>query len=515
MNRCMHTVLLMLLCLGVTWTDSAQAAPDKRPNVIFILVDDMGWSDLGCYGGEIATPNLDSLARGGMRFLGCHNTAKCFPSRACLLSGLYAQQTGMDRDFNAMRNCVTLGEALRPAGYHTYAVGKHHCRENLYDRGFDHYYGLRDGCCNFFNPGDQRDGEGEPARKRKRAWCFDEKTLHPYTPKEKDFYTTDYFTKWAIQFLDEQKNDDKPFLLYLAYTAPHYPLHAWPEDIAKYKGKYDAGYGAIRRARYTRQKKMGLIDERYPLPPAEHPDWNSLNDKKRAMEIKRMEVYAAMVDRLDQNIGQLLDWLKANGEYENTLIFFASDNGACAEHLNFGSGEIGTLTRYETVGRNWANVSNTPLRRYKADSYQGGINTPLIAHWPAGPIKPGRVDDTTYCHFIDILPTICQVAEATYPQQDNGRTVLPVEGVSLLPALRGEKLNRKKPLFFQWGRGRAVIHDGWKLVAHGKGSWELYHLDQDRTETNNLAEKEPQRVERMAAMYDQWKARCAEQAEAE
>ncbi len=507
--------IIALLFLGCMPTAPTQAAPDERPNIIVILVDDMGWSDLGCYGGEIDTPNLDALAQGGMRFLGFHNTAKCFPSRACLLSGLYAQQTGMADSFKAMKNCVTLGETLRPAGYHTYAVGKHHCQENLYDRGFDHYYGLRDGCCNFFNPGNQRDGEGKPARKRPRFWCFDEKTLRPYTPEEKDFYTTDYFTRWAIRFLEEQKNDDKPFLLYLSYTAPHYPLHAWPRDIAKYKGRYEVGYEAIRQARYARQKKMGLIDRRYPLPPADYPDWNTLSDERRALEIKRMQVYAAMVDNLDQNIGKLIDWLKANKAFDNTLILFASDNGACDEHLRFGTGEIGTLTRYEAVGRNWANVSNTPLRRYKATSHQGGINTPLIAHWPAGGIRPGSIDDTIYGHFIDIMPTLCEIAGATYPAQYNGRKVLPVEGVSLLPAFQGKSIRRAEPMFFHYGPGRAVIHEGWKLVAHGKGPWELYHLDTDRTETNNLAEREPRRVERMAAQYDQWKARCAKQSGAE
>ena len=231
----------LIIILAVLIINQCLLKASDRPNIIFILVDDMGWSDLGCYGSEINTPTIDSLAAKGVRFTQMYNTAKCFPSRACLLTGVYAQQNGNSEDFGELLNSVTLGEVLRDAGYRTLASGKHHGTENLYDRGFDHYYGLRDGCCNFWNPGVRREGEPEPGRKRARYWCIDEQTYVPYTPDDPDFYTTDAFTDCALAWLDEPETREKPFFLYLSYNAPHYPLHAWPEDIAKYKGVYDDG----------------------------------------------------------------------------------------------------------------------------------------------------------------------------------------------------------------------------------------------------------------------------------
>jgi arylsulfatase len=495
---------------------SASTNPSRRPNVVMILCDDMGFSDVGAYGGEIATPNLDGIAKGGVRFLQCHNTSKCFPSRACLLTGTYAQQCNMHRGGGAIKNAVTFGELLRPAGYRTYAVGKHHGNENLRDRGFDHYWGLRGGACNYFNPGTQRPGEPKPAYKRTRTWCFDEKVLHPWTPEDKDFYTTDAFTDWAIDFLQTDKDSTKPFFLYLAYNAPHDPLHAWPKDIAKYKGKYDAGFEAVRKARYAKQRRAGLLDDAYPLSDPTYKPWDALSPEERADQARRMEVYAAMIDRVDQNLGRLFQTLKDLGQWDNTLILFASDNGASSENVNKGTGPIGSMSRWASQQGNWANVSNTPFRLYKNWSHEGGTCTPLIAHWPAGIARPDRTDETS-CHFIDVLPTVADLCGAEYPDEHNGQRVNPSPGVSLAPILRGGSIRRAEPLFFDWGRGKAVIDGQWKLVANRRNRfrWELYDITVDRTETNDLADKHPDRVKAMAARHEQWLKRCAEQRQAE
>jgi len=322
---------ILLACLLGTFVLPLKAS--DKPNIIFILVDDMGYSDLGCYGGEINTPNIDSLAKNGVRFTQMYNTAKCFPSRATLLTGLYAQQCGMDKKAVEMTNSVTLGEVLQTAGYRTLASGKHHGTESLYKRGFDHYYGLRDGCCNFWNPGIKRDGEPDPGHKRStRYWCDDAKEYCPYTPEDKNFYTTDAFTDNALKWLDEKELDDQPFFLYMAYTAPHYPLHAWPEDIARYKGKYDGGYAEIQKARYQKMVDMKLIDpEKTPFVAMDNSMWTKLSGMKLEKEKMRMEIYAAMLDRVDQNVGKLLKKLKDQGKIDNTLIMFASDNGSSPE----------------------------------------------------------------------------------------------------------------------------------------------------------------------------------------
>jgi arylsulfatase len=493
------------------------AEPDlKRPNILLILADDMGWSDVGCYGGEIATPNLDGLAQGGLRFTQFYNTSKCFPSRACLLTGVYAQQCGMDKGPGNLANAVTLGEVLRTAGYHTLWSGKHHGTENPYTRGFDHYFGLRDGACNYFNPGLQRPGEGKPAQKAygKRFWCIDGKTLQPYTPEEKDFYTTDYFTKHAMDWLDElQKadpNGQKPFFLYMAYNAPHDPLMAWPEDIAKYEGKYMAGYEAVRTARYQRQVESGLIDPKVtPLSERDGPDWDGLSAEKKKEEDRKMAVYAAMVDRMDQNVGKVLAKVKAMGRQENTLVLFCSDNGGSAEVVNLkeGSGEIGSMTRWTSVGGAWANVSNTPLRKFKNYSHEGGICTPLIVRWPALIKKAGLCHRPG--HFIDLMATFVDITGAKYPEESNGRKIVPMQGQSLLPAFKGEESVARRPIFWQWSKGKAVRVDPWKLVRYGdKGDWELYDISADRTETKNQAAQHADKVKELSALWEQWYASC-------
>jgi len=486
---------------------SARAA--EKPNILLIMADDMGWSDVGCYGGEVRTPNIDWLAANGVRFTQAYNTAKCFPSRACALTGVYAQQCGMDVRHGALKRAVTLGEVLRTAGYRTLWSGKHHGTENPYTRGFDRYFGLRDGCCNFWNPGNQRPGEGPPARKRVRTWCIDEETYKPYTPPDPKFYTTDAFTDRALSWLDQYEDDGKPFFLYMAYNAPHYPLHAWPEDIAKYRGVYDRGYDAIRQTRYRRQLRTGLLDARSaPLPDSAYRSWSGLSRDERAKEIRRMEIYAAMTDRLDQNVGRILQKLRAQGKLENTLVMFCSDNGACAEMPKVKqSGEMGTVTSYPVLGRSWAEVSNTPLRKYKNYSHEGGICTPLVAYWPKEIRDKGAIRRDPV-HFIDFMATFADVAGARYPTRGpNGQQVTPLQGVSIRPAFGGKPPKREKPIFWQWSRGRAIRKGDLKLVEWN-GQWELCNIANNRTETRNLIDAHPETVKALREEWSAWYRSC-------
>jgi arylsulfatase A-like enzyme len=486
--------------------------PKSLPNVILILVDDMGYSDLGSYGSEVATPNIDRLAFEGVRFTNAYNTSKCFPSRAAILTGLYSQQTGYHENFRQpMRNAITLGELFRSAGYTTLWSGKHHSIENPVDRGFDHYSGLLDGAANHFNPGLKREGEGQPAQKglkktpvTYRNWVIEGEVFNPYTPKSKDFYTTDVFTNYALDWMGQIK-PEKPFFLYLSYTAPHDPLMAWPEDIEKYKNRYTEGYEVIRNQRFEKQKQLGILPKNTLLSQAEHTDWNSLTDEEKAEESKTMTVYAAMIDRLDQNIGRILEKLEKQGKLNNTLIIFTSDNGGSSEVVNLpgGYGEIGTATNWKSLGKNWANVSNTPFREYKNWSHEGGIKTPLIAYWPEKIKNKGFVSHKPV-HFIDFLPTLQEVSGADYPQNLNGNIIFPSPGKSFLPQILGDASDeRNDPIFWQWRHGKAVRDGNWKLVAH-KDVWELYNLESDPVEEMNLIEKEKEKAAQLKARYEDW-----------
>ncbi len=488
---------------------SAQRESDSRPNIIFILVDDMGYSDLGCYGGEIKTPNLDTLAQNGIRFRQMYNTAKCFPSRACLLTGIYAQQSGMDQTHGDMENAVTVGEVLREVGYRTLASGKHHGTENLYDRGFDHYYGLRDGCCNFWNPGIKRVGEPEPGRKRARYWCIDEKTYYPFTPEDPDFYATDAFTEQALLWLDEPKTQEKPFFLYLSYNAPHYPLHARPEDIAKYRGKYDEGYHVIQKKRYERQVELGIIDPtRTPFEQEPKPGiWETLSPEEKAKEARRMEIYAAMLDRVDQNVGRVLEKLRDQGRIENTIIMFASDNGGCAEEtgavvFSEDPKDAGTVASFDTVGKNWAIVQNTPFRFYKNYSHEGGICTPFIVSWAKGINDTGGFSDQV-SHFIDIMPTVVELGEAAYPDHYQGTDIVPMQGMSLLNAFQGNATKRNTPVFWDWKKGGAIRLGDLKAVRWEE-NWELFDLSMDRNETNDLASSRSDDLKQLKSQWELW-----------
>jgi arylsulfatase A-like enzyme len=479
----------------------------KKTNVVLILADDMGWSDLGCFGSEVKTPNLNKMASNGMRFTQMYNTSKCFPSRACLLTGLYSQQTGYNEGYKKpFDNAITLGEMFQSAGYTTMWSGKHHSTENPITRGFDHYSGLFEGASNHFNPGMQREGEGKPAQKRPdRPWSIEGKVIQPFTPESKDFYTTDTFTDYALGWLDQHKDDNKPFFLYMAYTAPHDPLMAWPTDIAKYRGKYTEGYEAVRQARFEKQKSMGLISADYPLSESMHKKWEELTDEEKDKEDQVMAVYGAMIDRLDQNIGRLQAKLKELDVEDNTLIIFVSDNGASAEVVNLeeeGTGEIGSMTRWTSLRKDWANVSNTPLRFYKNYSYEGGIKTPMIVHWPQGMKNKNTISDTPL-HFIDFMSTFTELSGAEYPDRFREQKIKPMQGISFLPLLKGEKIKRPKPLFWEWKDGRAVRDGDWKLVSY-KGEWGLYNLKNDPVESNDLSKSNPEKVQELKIKFNNW-----------
>ena len=502
-------------------------APARRPNIIVIMADDMGYSDIGCYGSEIETPNIDSLARNGVRFTQMYNTARCCPTRAALLTGLYSHQAGVggmvqDQGKPGYRgrlneNCVTIAEALRPAGYRTLMAGKWHVGENRphwpTDRGFDRYYGLISGASNYFSsePGRQMALDGEPVK-----------------PGGPDYYITDAFTDYATRFLDDRKRG-QPFFLYLAYTAPHWPLHALDRDIRKYRNRYSMGWDQLRKERHQRMVRMGIVDERWPLSPRDPRGkaWDKAED--REWQARRMAVYAAQIDRMDQNIGRLLTKLRQMGEEENTLILFLADNGGCAEPIQPGfrglQGKVktddGKMVQYGNIpgvwpgpadtfasyGLEWANASNTPFRLFKSQVHEGGIGSPLVAQWPAGLPSRNKIVNQVG-HVIDILPTCLDVAGQAYPRTYKGQEITPVSGESLRPALAGQAFTRKAPLFWEHIGNRAVRDGDLKLVARNKDPWELYDLKADRTEMRDLAASRQADVSRMNTLYEEWAERC-------
>jgi len=495
---------------GVAMSNPLMGVPadSRRPNIILIMADDLGYSDIGCFGGEVQTPNLDRLAAEGMRFRQFYNSAKCNPTRAALLTGQYEHAVGVAN----MQHGVTFAEVLRTVGYRTIISGKWHQKPLPTTRGFDRYWGLADGCCNYWNPGTRaRPGEPAPGRKRKtpRRWAIEGEEIMGYVPQKKDFYTTDEFANYAIERLEEYKNEDKPFLLYLPFTAPHYPLHARPEDIAKYRGRYKIGWDELRRRRYARQIEMGIVDARYAVSPRDPkvPAWDTLSEKKKDEYDLLMAVYAAMVDRMDQATGRIFAKVKELGKWENTLVLFLSDNGGCAENVNT-TPDIppGPVESYRTLGAAWANACNTPYRKYKATDYHGGNCTPFIARWP-GVIKGGTITDQVG-HIIDILPTFMDITGAKYPTEFEGRAIKPVAGKSLLPVFRGRQRKPHDMLFWQYGAAKAVRQGKWKLVRYGKVDWELYDLDADRTELHDLAGKYPGRVRQMAQAWQSWFDAC-------
>lgn len=499
-----HFVFLFALSLAVPFVSSEEA---PRPNIILIMADDMGWSDIGCYGGEIETPNIDSLAEDGMKFRHFYNNGKCTTTRASLLTGLYPRNGGSGIEL-LNKNMITLGEALAESGYLTGLSGKWHngskAPHRPFDRGFHKSYGLWDGGCNFFDP-----SIPDPPCKGNRVRFFgeDDKRITEFPD---DYYTTDAFTDHALETIRAQVATGKPFFHYFPYTAPHYPLHAKPEDIRKYRGRYDEGWDTLREKRYQRQVEMGLIDpDMYPEPGPNDDNlpWVKIDPSERAWESSRMEVYAAMVDCMDQNIGRVLALLDELEIADNTVIIFLSDNGGCPEEPGGRDLSIrpGRSPDYSHCGENWAYAQNTPFKRYKARTHEGGIATPCVVRWPAS--IPAGVTTDQVGHIIDFLPTFLDMAGGDYPLSRNGKAILQEEGISLLPLFAGEKeiVERPAPLFWHWAKNRGIREGNWKLVweAKGAGEWELYNLGLDRTETNNVAD---QQIGKTTVLRRKWEA---------
>jgi len=486
--------IVLFLTALVTIEAAEQSAP-ARPNIVIILCDDMGFSDLGCYGSEIETPNLDQLAANGLRFTDFHNNAKCSQTRASLLTGLWHQQS----DNLRKPGHVTLAEVLKPAGYSTLMSGKWHLAKTPPQRGFDRYFGFLGGAINFYTG---------------RNWGDDTNLMRlddqVYEAPE-GFYSTDAFTDYAIDFIDEATQTEQPFFLYLAHNAPHFPLHALPEDIAKYEGRYRVGWDEIRKQRYARLQELGLIDHTWRLSardPKVEP-WSEITKEQAEFLEPMMEVYAAMVDRLDQNIGRLVTHLKKQNQFENTLILFFSDNGACPyERLRTPGVKPGPAHSGIAYDARWANMCNTPLRLYKQYAHEGGSLTPMIAHWPAGIEARGALTGFT-SHLVDLMPTVLELTGAEYPEEFQGQKTLPLEGVSLLPVFKKQEEVRpaQKTLYWEFTGHHAVRAGDWKLVAERSKSWELYHLAEDRSETNNLAADYPEKVSELARKYDTWARR--------
>ncbi len=507
-------------CTNIT-RRSGDSGRVGRPNIVLIMADDMGFSDLGCYGSEIHTANVDRLAAGGLRFTQFYNAARCCPTRASLLTGLYPHQAGMGGmtsekgdmkpagPYQGYLNsrCVTIAEVLRAAGYRTLMSGKWHVGEERphwpVDRGFDRYYGLISGAANYF---DITKGKREGVRRR---FAIDDRA---HVPPAEGFYITDAFTDNAVGFLEQYGREEKPFFLYVAYTAPHWPLHALPEDIARYKGKYNQGWEVLRKERYARMIEMGIIDPTWPLTPRDDGavPWDSVEDKD-LMDLK-MAVYAAQIDRMDQGVGRIMAKLREIGKEENTLVLFLSDNGGCHETgpLGFDNRKNGLppggVDSYMSYGQSWANASNTPFRLFKKYTHEGGISTPLIAYWPAVIKEKGKLTNQVG-HIIDIMATCADVAGAQYPQSFNGKKITPVEGKSLLPIFQGKRRTGHDYLFWEHQKHEAVRHGKWKLVAEKRGKWELYDLERDRSEMNNLIDQYPEIARRLKGKYDDWASR--------
>ena len=549
MFTCLVAVFLMTLVAR-----SEDTARGQSPNIVVILSDDMGYSDIGCYGSEIQTPTLDGLAGNGLRFTQFYNTARCCPTRASLLSGLYPHQAGIGHMMEDSghdgyrgelnRQCLTMAELLKTAGYGTYMTGKWHVTKHVkpgesqenwpLQRGFDRFYGTIHGAGSFYDP---------------NSLTRDNNLISPYADPEyqpQQYYYTDAISDHASKFIREHhsQSPDRPLFLYVAYTAAHWPMHALPEDIQKYSGFYDAGYAALRESRLKRMKELGVVAPDAEMSP-QAEDWNDV--RHREWEIRCMEVYAAMVDRMDQGIAKIMASLRETHRFDNTLVLFMQDNGGCAEGLGRGAKagmpkrpdapeaamaadelqldmipkksrdgwpviqgpEVmpGPADTYIAYGRGWANVSNTPFREYKHWVHEGGISTPLVAHWPKGIARRGELEHQPG-HLIDVMATCVDVSGATYPKEYKGQTLTPLEGRSLVPAFRGEAISREA-LYWEHEGNRAVRQGDWKLVAKGaQGAWELYNIRDDRSELHDLAAGQPERVKAMSDLWQRYAERA-------
>jgi arylsulfatase A-like enzyme len=494
----------------------------SRPNIILILADDMGYTDIGCYGSEINTPNIDKLAKNGLMFTQFYNAARCSPSRASMLTGLYPHQAGMGGNAKSQHKStpgpyqgyinntsVTLAEVLSDAGYYTAISGKWHLGDDLphwpMDRGFDNFFGLINGAANFFDI--------------HRGRYPDTKTLHLIDSMEyqqpADFYMTDAITDHALGFLQKGMSTSQPFFLYLSYTAPHWPMHARQEDIDKYRGTYLKGWDVLRQERIEKMISLGLLSSSLPDVYRDQsvPPWDSLTDTQKDKMDLLMAIYAAMIDRMDQGIGRVINFLAETGELNNTLIFFLSDNGACAEWDVLGTDVWGNFLdsnvrpgsgdTFHTYGRAWAHLGNVPFRMYKKYTHEGGISTPLIVHWPDGVKNKGSIIDHPG-HIIDIMPTFCELAEVDYPLEFNGNTITPSPGISLAPLFKGETPEAHQALYWEHAKNKAIRKGDWKLVSMGGADWELYNMKNDRYELNNLIRDEKLLADSLMTEFQVW-----------
>ncbi|MEO7989717.1 MAG: arylsulfatase [Chryseolinea sp.] len=518
--------IIFFLPLLVSSTVLTVAQKTTKPNIILIMVDDMGYSDIGSYGSEIKTPNLDKLAGEGIRFREFYNNSICAPTRASLLTGQYQHRAGVGYfDVNLglpayqgflNKESLTLGEVLKQNGYSTLMSGKWHVGNDSLawpnQRGFEQFYGIIGGAANYFDVSPLPFGNSPyPVKLIKNN-----KRLKP---KADSYYFTDEIGKNAAEFLDEQNKTGKPFFLYVAFTAPHWPLQALPEDIAKYKGRYDIGWDSLRVQRLARQKELGILEPSQTIAARdpEVPYWNKLTWDEQQLWKAKMEVYAAMIDRMDQNVGKILTKLKELKKDDNTLIIFISDNGAQGGYRSFNqlnrgliknSGPIGTSGSFDYQEQSWAYVSNTPLRQYKNNMHEGGFSSPFIAWFPKQ-IKGGSLVKGTG-HLIDIAPTFYELAGAKYPTSYNGITPNALVGKSLLPVLKGTatEVNRGEPIFWERAGNRAVHKGNWKIVStYPSYKWELYDLNKDRGETKDIANERPEIVNELSTDYFKWAER--------
>jgi arylsulfatase len=557
MNFRLSIFMAILTCVSI-----AADAADHAPNIVLVMADDMGYTDIGCYGSEIKTPVLDRLAGGGIRFTQFYNTSRCCPTRAALLTGLYSHQAGIglmtgDRGYEAYRGdlnrrCMTIAEVLRLAGYRNYMSGKWHVTRHTgpkanngnwpIQRGFDRFYGTITGAGSFYDPA---------------TLCRDNTYITPENDSEyqpDSFYYSDAISDNAVRYLADHHQDhaDKPFFLYVSYTSAHWPMHAPEEDIVKYRGLYDDGYEPIRQKRYERAKQQGVIEDHWPLSPGAanwektpHHDW----------EIRCMEVYAAMVDRMDQGIGRIVAELERQKSLDNTIVIYLQDNGGCAEGYGryanddkrknfdfkpFGPNDLqtkiwppmqtrdgrwvrtgpktmpGAEDTFVAYGVGWANASNTPFRGYKHDAYEGGISTPFIVHWPAG-IASDRNGAIVHdpAHLIDLMATFVDASDAKYPQQFAGSEIQPPEGISLLPALAGTSLTRDTALCFEHHGNKAARNGRWKIVSGYRSNqptqWQLFDMEADRVESNDLSVEHPEQKQKLIDAWQAWADRVGVQ----
>ena len=551
LNNKLHLSLFFFVLFGLVFDNLIIMAQTKKPNVMVILTDDMGYSDIGCFGSEIKTPNIDRLAANGLRFTHFYNTSRCSPTRASLLTGLYPHQANMGHlstenyaeegyTDDLSKKAVTMAEVFQKSGYKTYMTGKWHLAKDMkpngdksnwpLQRGFQRYFGTLNGSGSYFDPG----------------------TLisnNTFVAPAKDFYYTRAISDTTVKFIQEHPKE-KPFFFYVAYTAGHFPLHAPENDVKKYKGMYDKGWDVTRQNRFNKLKKLGIIDHKYVLTPrgAEIPEWK--DEPLKEWQLKRMEVYAAMVDIMDEGIGKIIYALEKKGELANTIIFYMHDNGGCSEPVGTdkmaiplteaqkvlkpiapdavflgkepeytrdgrfverGRGVIpGDANSFSTYGVEWANVSNTPFKEYKKWTHEGGIASPLIVHWPKGISDKGKLR-TQVSHTIDIMATCLDIAKADYPKQFNGNTIQGLEGKSLVPAFTNKPVAREF-MFWEHAANRAIRVEDWKLVSKAgklktfsesdENKWELYNMKNDPSEMNNLIAQYPEKAKTLIALWE-------------